>query len=93
MAEVFGVNAELIDSKKCLEKWPVMSEEGILGGVWLPDDGKVEPKQLTQCLAKGAEDNGVKIFELETPLLLYSGCEGVENFPLPIYIHQADDSF
>ena len=63
MAEVFGVNAELIDPKKCLEKWPVMSEEGILGGVWLPDDGKVEPKQLTQCLAKGAEDNGVKIFE------------------------------
>ena len=63
MAEVFGVNAELIDPKKCLEKWPVMSEEGILGGVWLPDDGKVEPKQLTQCLAKGAEDNGAKILE------------------------------
>ena len=38
------------------------------------------------------EKNG---FELETsqPLLSYSGCEGLENFPLPIYIHQADDSF
>lgn len=63
MAKVFGVNAELIDSQKCLEKWPVMSNEGITGGVWLPDDGKVEPEKLAQCLAKCAKDNGVKIFE------------------------------
>ena len=40
-----------------------MRTDDLVGAVWLPGDGKANPTDLTQSLAKGARNLGVKIFE------------------------------
>ena len=36
------------------ELWPVMRVDDLVGAIWLPGDGKVNPTDLTLALAKGA---------------------------------------
>ena len=54
MAEMFDVEARMIDVDKACDLWPQMNSEGLLGGVWLPHDGKVIPADTTLALAAGA---------------------------------------
>src|SRR5436190_15749821 len=58
-----GVACELISIKDAAEKYPVMRTDDIAGALWLPLDGKVNPADITQALAKGARMGGVRIFE------------------------------
>ncbi|MBI3453325.1 MAG: FAD-dependent oxidoreductase, partial [Rhodospirillales bacterium] len=62
-AASFGVEAELIDPKEAGRRWPLMRTDDLAGAVWLPGDGKANPTDLTQALAKGARQGGVRIFE------------------------------
>ena len=50
-------------SKKPARKYPVMRTDDLLGALWLPDDAKVNPADVTQALAKGARMSGARIFE------------------------------
>ena len=43
--------------------WPVMEIADLKGAVWLPGDGKANPTDLTQSLAKGARSRGARIVE------------------------------
>ncbi len=45
------------------ELWPPMRTDDLLGGIWLPGDGKVNPTDLTQSLARGARQGGATIAE------------------------------
>ncbi|MDC1227881.1 FAD-binding oxidoreductase, partial [Oceanospirillaceae bacterium] len=63
MARAYGVEAEVITAQRAQELWPVMQVNDVLGAVWLPGDGKANPTDLTQALAKGARTRGAKIFE------------------------------
>ena len=63
MSERFGVEVELIDVDRIAELWPLVRTDDLLGGVWLPGDGKLKPDQITLALAKGAENRGVSVFE------------------------------
>ena len=38
-----------------------MSTDGVLGAVWLPTDGWLDPSGLAQALAAGARSRGAKI--------------------------------
>jgi sarcosine dehydrogenase len=58
-----GVACEMISAKEAGEKYPVMRTDDLLGALWLPDDAKVNPADVTQALARGARMNGAKIFE------------------------------
>ena len=40
-----------------------MRPDDLLGAVWLPGDGKANPTDLTQSLAKGARNRGARIVE------------------------------
>ena len=40
-----------------------METKDLLGGIWLPGDGKANPTDLTQSLAAGARAGGARIFE------------------------------
>ncbi|RNI17047.1 GcvT family protein [Flexivirga caeni] len=59
----YGLRAELIDPDQAKELWPPMQVGDLLGALWLPGDGKVNPADLTQSLAKGARQRGTRIFE------------------------------
>lgn len=63
MAELFGVEAKVIDADDCQKFWPMLHTDDLLGGVFLPGDGRVLPGECTVALAKGAIAGGVKIVE------------------------------
>jgi len=58
-----GVACELISIKEAADHYPIMRTDDLVGALWLPLDGKVNPADITQALAKGARMDGVKIFE------------------------------
>src|ERR1019366_5029522 len=43
--------------------WPLMDISDLVGAAFLPTDGQVNPSDITQSLAKGARQRGVRIFE------------------------------
>ncbi len=60
-AKTFGLPMELIDAQEAQERFPLMSTTGVLGGVWLPTDGWLDPSGLAQALAAGARKRGATI--------------------------------
>jgi glycine cleavage system T protein len=63
MARAYGVACELVSPREAGELWPIMRTDDLVGGVWLPGDGKANPSDLTQALARGARSRGARIFE------------------------------
>ena len=53
-ATAYDMECELVSPERAQELWPVMQVDDLLGALWLPGDGKVNPTDLTQSLAKGA---------------------------------------
>lgn len=62
-ARAQGVEIDVISPREAGDLWPVMAIDDLVGAVWLPGDGKANPTDLTQSLAKGARNRGAKIFE------------------------------
>ena len=62
-AQLFDVNVEVLDKKKVKDLYPVIHDEDICGGVYMPEDGQADPVGVTNVLAKAARMEGVKIFE------------------------------
>jgi 4-methylaminobutanoate oxidase (formaldehyde-forming) len=63
MAELLGVEVQIVSPAIVLEKWPLLRTDDILGGAWLPHDGKVLPKEIALALAKGAQRGGATVIE------------------------------
>jgi 4-methylaminobutanoate oxidase (formaldehyde-forming) len=63
LARAFGVDCEVISPAEAGRLWPPMQTADLKGAVWLPGDGKANPTDLTQALAKGARNRGARIFE------------------------------
>src|ERR1043165_8480385 len=63
MSELLGVEVQIIGPQVVREKWPLLRTDDIIGGAWLPHDGKVLPKETALALAKGAQHNGATIVE------------------------------
>ena len=55
-AAAYGLSCEIITPQQAAELWPVMDVTDLCGAIWLPDDGKANPADLTYALAKGARD-------------------------------------
>ncbi len=62
-ARAFGVEAHRLTPAEAGEKWPLMRTDDLLGAVWLPGDGKANPTDLTQALARGARRRGAVVCE------------------------------
>ncbi len=60
-AKTFGLPMELISPAEAQDRFPLMSTEGVLGGVWLPTDGWLDPSGLALALAAGARQRGATI--------------------------------
>jgi glycine cleavage system aminomethyltransferase T/glycine/D-amino acid oxidase-like deaminating enzyme len=63
MARAQGVQAHLISVAEAAALWPLMRSDDLAGAVWLPDDAKANPSDITQALARGARDRGARILE------------------------------
>ena len=62
-AAAYDMDCELVSPQRAQELWPVMQVDDLLGALWLPGDGKVNPTDLTQSLAKGARQGGARVVE------------------------------
>jgi len=60
-AKTFGLPLELISAAEAQERFPLMTADGVLGAVWLPTDGWLDPSGLAQALAAGARAKGVQV--------------------------------
>lgn len=67
MARNFGLPAFAITPDEIKERYNPINIDGIVGGVWSPRDGQVNPADVTMALAKGARMGGARIFE-NTPV-------------------------
>ena len=56
-----GFNIELVGPEKVAELHPFYSLDGVLGALHTPDDGHVDPTNVTMAMAAGARQKGVKI--------------------------------
>lgn len=63
MAKVAGFPCDVVDPEQAKEIWPLLNIDDVIGAIYLPMDGMASPVDLTQALAKGARNGGVKIFE------------------------------
>ncbi|MDB9742378.1 FAD-dependent oxidoreductase [Candidatus Pelagibacter sp.] len=66
-AQLFDVNVEILDKQKVKDLYPVVNDQDILGGVYMPEDGQADPVGVTNVLAKAAKIEGAQIFE-KTPV-------------------------
>jgi len=66
-AQLFDVNVEVLDKQQIKNLYPVINDQDILGGVYMPEDGQADPVGVTNVLAKAARMEGVQIFE-KTPV-------------------------
>lgn len=56
-----GFNYELIGPEETKERHPLTNVDGIIGALWEPLDGHIDPYGATQALAIGARQMGAKI--------------------------------
>ena len=57
-----SLDFELLSPAQIKTLHPFLELDGIRLGLWDPDDGDIDPAQLTQALAKGARDLGAMVY-------------------------------
>lgn len=62
-ARIQGVACELLSPKEAGDRVPVMRTDDLVGAAWLPGDGKANPADIPQALARGARSRGARIVE------------------------------
>ena len=67
LARLFGIEADVVGAREAGELWPLMRTDDILGAVWSPSDGRVNPSDLCAALTRGARSRGAQVFE-HTPV-------------------------
>ena len=61
-ARTIGVRVEFLTAEQVKALWPLCDAEGLVGALYHPEDGYVQPADLTQALAKGARAQGAQIY-------------------------------
>ena len=61
MGNYQGLNLRMMTPDEAQEMYPFLETHDVLGALYDPDDGDIDPAQLTQALAKGARQMGAKI--------------------------------
>ena len=68
VAATIGVRVDFLTPDQIKEFWPLCVTDGLIGAIRHPEDGYIQPADLTQALAKGARARGAQI-HLNTPVL------------------------
>ncbi len=67
MARGMDVHFEVIDAAECARRHPLISTDNLIGGLWDPLDGDIDPAQLCQALARRARKSGAEVYR-NTPV-------------------------
>jgi len=66
-AHSVGVNFEVIEARECARRHPLITTENLVGGLWDPLDGDIDPSQLCQALVRRARHAGAEVYR-NTPV-------------------------
>ncbi len=83
VAETIGVKVNMLTPAQVKEIWPLCETAGLIGAIQHPDDGYVQPADLTQAMAKGARARGAEIYRNTT-------VTGIEQKPNGEWIVKTD---
>ena len=61
VGRALGFNIDLVGPEKVAQLHPFYNLDGVLGALHTPDDGHVDPTNVTMAMATGARQKGVKI--------------------------------
>jgi dimethylglycine dehydrogenase len=61
VAETIGVKVRFLTPREVKDIWPLCDVAGIIGAIQHPEDGYIQPADLTQSLARGARERGAEI--------------------------------
>lgn len=61
MGRYQGMHIDVIGPEEIRSRYPFLETHDLVGALYDPNDGDIDPAQLTQALAKGARDLGAKI--------------------------------
>ena len=67
MAKGMGVDFEVIPPEEVARRHPLLNVDGLLGGLWDPVDGDIDPSNQSRCLAHHAKKLGAEVY-LRTPV-------------------------
>ena len=83
VAETIGVKVNVLTPDEVKDIWPLCETDGILGAIQHPDDGYIQPADLTQALARGARSRGAEIHRNTT-------VTGIERTPAGEWLVKTD---
>ena len=61
LARGMDVEFEVIDADECKKRHPLITTDNLLGALWDPLDGDIDPAQLCQALARRARKAGAEV--------------------------------
>lgn len=60
-AKAFGLEVELLTPREAMTLCPIISDRDLVGGAYIPTDGRIDPSGLAYALAAGARSRGCEI--------------------------------
>ena len=60
-AETVGIEHQFLTPSQIRDRWPLVRTEGLVGALFHPQDGYINPADVTQAMAKGARQLGATI--------------------------------
>ncbi|MBL1096833.1 GcvT family protein [Streptomyces coffeae] len=66
LAASWGVRAELIGPARCVELWPLLDQDRILGGLHTPDDGLARALLASRAQMERATERGARFLDRHT---------------------------
>ena len=66
VAQTIGVDVKFLKPEQVKEIWPLCNIKGLIGAIQHPEDGYIQPADLTQALATGARNKGAEIYRNTT---------------------------
>ncbi|MGR3913303.1 MAG: FAD-dependent oxidoreductase [Gammaproteobacteria bacterium] len=66
VGKTVGVDINFLTPREVGEIWPMCNTDGLVGAIQHPEDGYIQPSDLTTALAKGARSLGAEIYRHTT---------------------------
>ncbi|MEC7762257.1 MAG: FAD-dependent oxidoreductase [Pseudomonadota bacterium] len=60
-ADTVGIPYEFLSPAEIKERWPLVNTDDLIGALFHPTDGYINPADVTMAMAKGARQRGVEI--------------------------------
>jgi len=76
VAKTLGIQVDFLTPEQVKEIWPLCDVTGVIGAIRHPEDGYIQPADLTQALAKGARALGATIYRQTVVTGIFEAADG-----------------